>query len=92
MSACYVIILVQCNLFMIFQSITVNICCYDKSPKFERKVNDLYTTQGQIIKIVWNIPLIQYTKLLKNTLDSVLLNTVEDFLKFLSQNYPCVKL
>ena len=42
---------------MIFQSITVNICCYDKSPKFERKVNDLYTTQGQIIKIVWNIPL-----------------------------------
>ena len=53
-----VIILVQCNLLMIFQSITVNICCYDKSPKFERKVNDLYTTQkGQIIKIVWNIPL-----------------------------------
>ena len=52
------IILVQCNLFMIFQSITVNICCDDKSPKFERKVNDLYTTQkGQIIKIVWNIPL-----------------------------------
>ena len=48
---------------MIFQSITVNICCYDKSPKFERKMNDLYTTQGQIIKFVWNIPLIFYDSL-----------------------------
>ena len=44
MCTCYVIILVQCNFFMIFQSVTFYVCCYmyNKSPKSVWKVIDLY--------------------------------------------------
>ena len=40
----YVIILVQCNLFMIFQSIVIPVRYQNKSPNFECNVIDLCTT------------------------------------------------
>ena len=56
---CYVIILVQCNLFMIFPSIVIPVRYQNKFPKFECNVIDLCrpTTYGQLIKIVWSTPL-----------------------------------
>ena len=51
---------------------------HDKSPKFECKVNDLYTTQGQIIKIVWNIPLSAHFQALQE-LNFVCIKQVFDF-------------
>ena len=53
----YVIILVQCNFFMIFQSIAILVHYHNKLPKFVCNVIDLCTTKGQIIKIVWSFPL-----------------------------------
>ena len=41
---CYVIILVQCNLFMIFQSIVIPVRYQNKFPKFECNMIDLCTT------------------------------------------------
>ena len=54
----YVIILVQCNFFTIFQSTVIPVCYHIKFPKFVCNVIDLCTTyKGQIIKIVWSSPL-----------------------------------
>ena len=60
----YVIILVQCNFFMIFQSIVIPVLYYNKFLKFVCNVIDLCTTLGKIIKkIVWSFPLKQRTLL-----------------------------
>ena len=48
----YVIILVQCNFVMIFQSIVIPVRYHNKFLKFVRNMIDLCTTEGQMIKIV----------------------------------------
>ena len=53
----YVIILVQCNFFMSFQSIVIHVHYHNKFPKFVCNVIDLCTTSGHIIKIIWSFPL-----------------------------------
>ena len=56
----YVIILVQCNFFMSFQSIVIPVRYHNKFSKFVCNVIDLCTTYGQIIKFVWSFPLMKF--------------------------------